>query len=236
MPGVRATAAAGHEDALHPALEDLEAGRDVAAAGDQHRLGLQDRLPEHLEPGLPQRAAGLHDVGDHVRDAQLDARLHGPVEPGHAGLDAALLEEGLHDADVRRGDAGAGELGQVGVPPRGTGEAEAAATEPELEGLLGLGAGVQQQVAAGDPDVEGALADVQRDVTRAQVEELDAVLLVDERQLLGVVALAVAGLAQDLGGGLGQRPLVGDGYSQEGHGWSFRGGRRRRRARCRWRA
>ena len=69
-----------------------------------------------------------------------------------------------------------------------------------------------------------------------RVEELDAVLGVGERQLLGVVALAVAGLAQDLGGGLGQRPLVGDGYSQQGHGWSLRGGRRRRRARCPWRA
>ena len=108
-----------------------------------------------------------------------------------------------------------GQLGEVGVAPGGAGEAEAAAAEAERQHLLGLGAGVAQQVAAGDADVEGALADVQRDVARAQVEELDAVLGVDERQLLGVLALAVAGLAQDLGRGLGQRALVGDGDAEQ---------------------
>ena len=74
------------------------------------------------------------------------------------------------------------------------------------------------------PDVEGALADVQRDVAGAQVEELDAVLAVGEGQLLGVGALLVAGLAQDVGGRLGQRALVGDRQPQQpvgqlvGHG------------------
>ena len=69
----------------------------------------------------------------------------------------------------------------AGVAAGGTGEAEAAAAEPEPHHLLGLGAGVEQQVAAGDADVEGALADVQRDVARAQVEELHAVLGVEQR-------------------------------------------------------
>ena len=64
-----------------------------------------------------------------------------------------------------------------------------------------LRAGVEQQVAAGDADVEGALADVHRDVARAQEEELDVVVRVEQVELLGVAALPVAGLAQHLGGG-----------------------------------
>ena len=115
-------------------------------------------------------------------------------------------------------DPQAGQLGQVGVAARGPGEPEPAATEAEPHRLFGLGPRVAQQVAAGDADVEGALADVQRDVARAQVEELDAVLGVGERQLLGVVALPVAGLAEDLRGRLGQRPLVGDRDAEECHG------------------
>ena len=123
----------------------------------------------------------------------------------------ALVEELPHDADVRRGDPGALRAGRGrrnGRPGRRSGSV--LRPKPSAEHLLGLGAGVEQQVAAGDADVEGALADVQRDVARAQVEELHAVLGVDERELLGVLALAVAGLAQHLGGGLRQRALVGD--------------------------
>ena len=103
-------------------------------------------------------------------------------------------------------------------------EAERRATEPELEHLLGLCSGVQQQVPAGDADVEGPLADVDRDVARTQVEELDAVARVAQRELLEVAALGVAGLAEHLGRGLAQRPLVGYGDAQRirlrvsGHG------------------
>ena len=229
MPGVSATArptcscgdvvvhhhvAAGHHHALEPAAEDVEPGRRLAAPGDQHGLGLQDRVAERLEARLGQGAAGLDHVGDHVGDAELHAGLDGPVEPVHGGVDPALGEELPHDADVGRGDPRALELGEVGVAPHRTGEAEGAAPEAEPEHLLGLGAGVEQEVAAGDADVEGALADVERDVARAQVEELDAVVDVDQRQLLGVLALPVAGLAQHLDGGLRQRALVGDGDPQ----------------------
>ena len=97
--------APGHQDALEPALEDLQPGRRVAAAGDQHGLGLQDRLAEDLQPGLTQRAAGLDDVGDRVGDAEPHARLDRAVEADHRRVDAAVLEEGTDHADVRRGDA-----------------------------------------------------------------------------------------------------------------------------------
>ena len=157
------------------------------------------------------------------------------------GADAVLLEVGAHHAGVGRGDPLAGEVGDVGELPARAREAEPAAPEAEVDGLLGLGAGVEQQVAPGDADVEGALPDVQGDVAGAQVEELDVVLGVDERELLGVVALAVAGLAQDLRGRLRQAALVGDGDAQRrargpGRGCAhccLTGGRRRRRARGR---
>ena len=76
------------------------------------------RLAERLQPGRAQGAAGLDDVGDHVGDAELDAGLDRAVEPGHGGVDAALLEERADHADVRRGDPLAGQVGEVGVPAR----------------------------------------------------------------------------------------------------------------------
>ena len=98
----------------------------------------------------------------------------------------------------------------------GTGrEPEPRTTEAELAGLLRLGAGVEQQVAAGDAHVQGAFADVQGDVAWAQVEELHTVGDVEQGELLGVGALPVAGLAQDLRGRGGQRALVRDRDPQE---------------------
>ena len=55
------------------------------------------------------------------------------------------------------------------------GEAEGGAGEAERQDHLGVGAGVDQQVLAGDADVELAGGHVDRDVLGAQVEELDLV-------------------------------------------------------------
>ena len=63
--------------------------------------------------------------------------------------------------------------------------------------------GVEQHVAAGDADVESSLADIDRNVARAQIEELDAVDFVEERQL-PIRALRVTSLPQHLGGRFGQ--------------------------------
>ena len=73
---------------------------------------------------------------------------------------------------------------------------------------------VEEQVAAGDAAVDGAGADVDRDVARAQVEELHVVVGVGDDELLGVTTHAVARLAQHLDRGLGQGSLVGNGDSQ----------------------
>ena len=55
---------------------------------------------------------------------------------------------------------------------------------------------LDQQIASGDADVELTGGDVDRDVARAEVEELDLVLRVDDAQFLGLAALLVAGLMQ----------------------------------------
>jgi hypothetical protein len=218
---------ARHQHALEPPQEHLEPGRTVrAGTSDQHRLGLQDRLAEDLEPGVAQRAPGLDDVGDHVGDAELHARLDGAVEAGHGGVDPVLLEVAAHHSGVRRGDALAAQVADRAGRAQRRREVEPRATEAEREHLLGLRAGVEQQVATGDADVEGALADVQRDVARAQVEELDAVVTVGEGESLGVGALLVAGFAQHVDGRLRQRALVGDREAEKGfvgHGGAFRG-------------
>ena len=94
------------------------------------------------------------------------------------------------------------------------GEAERRVAEAERGDLGGVGAGVEQQVAAGDADVEGARADVGGDVARTEVEELDPVAGVGGVQVARVAATGVAGLPQHLRGGLGERALVGHGDSE----------------------
>ncbi len=110
---------------------------------------------------------------------------------------------------------------------------------PSCMRLHGRRAGVQEEVAPGDADVEGPPADVDRDVAGAQVEELDAVLGVGQGQLLGVGALDVSGLLEHLRGRRATaipcsgRRLAGSRSARRGHRGSgpdpLRGGRRRRR-------
>jgi len=126
-----------------------------------------------------------------------------------------------HHAGVGRRDALAGQVGDGGGDAGATGVPEAGGAEAEGADLGGRGPGVQQQVAAGDADVEGALADVDRDVARAEVEELDAVLGGDDGQVLAIRALAVAGLGEDVGRRQREGALVGEGDAQ---GAGFRGG------------
>src|SRR5687768_5207703 len=75
---------------------------------------------------------------------------------------------------------------------------------------------VEEQVAPGDAEREVTGAHVGGDVARAQVEELDVVGAVDADEVAVGRALPVTGLPQHLRGGLGQRPLVGDGDAQHG--------------------
>lgn len=55
-----------------------------------------------------------------------------------------------------------------------------------------VGFGITSEVAAGDAEIEGAGTDVDRDVLRAQEEELDAVVIVQDGEVLGIGPAPVA--------------------------------------------
>jgi hypothetical protein len=120
------------------------------------------------------------------------------------------------DPGVAGGDPLAAEVVGAGRGAGHGGVVEGGACEPEPEDLLGVAVAVEEQVPAGDADLELAGADVGGDVTRPQEEELGVVLVVDEHQLVSRAALAVARLAEHRDGGLGQRPLVRHGDAQHG--------------------
>src|SRR5207237_3346002 len=109
------------------------------------------------------------------------------------------------------------------------GELERRDPEVEVEDLLGTGVGIDQQVPAGDSQVQVTRSDVGGDVTRPKVEELDVVRRVHAHQLALVGALPVARLAQHLCGGTGQHALVGYGDAQHLGAFRARGQRQRYR-------
>src|SRR6185369_1496268 len=80
--------------------------------------------------------------------------------------------------------------------------------EVQRDQLLRGHPAVLQQVTSGDADVEPAGADIDGDVTRAQEEELDVVLVVGHDELGAVAPDVVARVAEQLAGGGGQRALV----------------------------
>ncbi len=109
------------------------------------------------------------------------------------------------------------ELGHVGVATGGCREAERGSREAESLDLACAGhAGVEQQVTTRDAHIDRTGTDVGRDVLGAEEEELDVVLGVDDMQGLGVPASGVARLGEHVGGGLGERALVGNGDAQHG--------------------
>ena len=124
-------------------------------------------------------------------------------------MTSCLGEELLDHAGVRRGDAGV----RRGPPrcayrPGRAANRKVERAEVEVEHLVDGGAGVDEQIPAGDAEVEVTRGDVGGDVARAQVEELDVVVGVEAGEILVVGALAVSGLAQHLGGGGGETALV----------------------------
>ena len=82
-----------------------------AAAGHQHRLGLEDRS-RRTPPGPAWRSVLPVSTTSAITSATPSWMLvsTAPSRRIDGRLDAALLEERADHADVRRGDAGAGEL------------------------------------------------------------------------------------------------------------------------------
>ena len=71
-----------------------------------------------------------------------------------------------------------------------------------------FGAGVLQQILAGDADVDGATADIHGDVERAQIEQLHRVVLVLDDKLARVGAQTIPCLGEHVPGRLGQHAFV----------------------------
>ncbi|GAA2811120.1 hypothetical protein GCM10019017_66370 [Streptomyces showdoensis] len=152
-------------------------------------------------------------------DAQLDRGLDGAVEVHDGGVDALLGEVLGDDALVGGGDRHPLEVLGAVRGARAGGVTEGGPAEVQRQDLLGVGAGVQEQVAAGDADVEPAGRHVDRDVLRAEVEELHLVVRVDDDEFLGLLALPVARLMEHCHRRSGERTLVGDGDAQHGTGF-----------------
>ena len=208
-------------DAAHPLDQLVACGIAVGRAGalDEHTLGVAQGVAERDQVVLAQRAAGADDVGDGVGDAELDRDLHGAVEADDRGLDTACGQVVAHQVGVGRGDPQPREVLDRPVLARGSGVPERGAAEAERQPLGDRGTRVAGEVAAGDAEIEFTGSDVDRDVLGAQEEELDLVGRVEDGQVAGVGATAVTGLAEDFGGGLGQRALVGDCDAQHGGGF-----------------
>ena len=154
-------------------------------APHQHGLGLRMGSPK-TPARRPQRRAGLDDVGDHVGDAELDGGLDGTVQPHDLGSHAVRSEVRPDEPVVAGGDAMPVDVGQLATPrpePPRTGRWTGRSRAPISSAA---GAGVEQQVAAGDADVERPRADVHGDVARTQEEELDVVVRVGQHELAGV--------------------------------------------------
>lgn len=192
----------------------LGLGELRVATGDQDGLGVAQRLAEGGQPVLAQGPSGTDDVGDGIGHTELDGDLDRAVEPDDVGGDAAAGEVVTHQVGVRGRDALAGEVGDIPLLVGGCRVAEGRRAEAHRELLVDLGPRVAGEVASGDTEVQAPRPDVDGDVLGAQEEELDVVVVVENRQVLGVTSFAVAGLGEDGRRGFGERTLVGYGHSQ----------------------
>jgi len=73
---------------------------------------------------------------------------------------------------------------------------------------------IDQEVATGNADVDGAGTHVDSNVAGTDEEELNSVDLVEEHEFLRVTALAVASFPEKSGCGFGKRALIGHSNTQ----------------------
>ena len=140
-----------------------------------------------LQPGGAQRAPGLGDVDHAVGDVG-DLGLAGAVRQPHVGVDAALGEEALvisGYSEVTRTpsgrsstDSNARVAGDRDDDPHRVGRGLRVLQFAEADDVA---AGLLDPVAAGDPEVEQALGDVDGDLLRAQDPHLGDARVVDRR-------------------------------------------------------
>jgi len=194
----------------------------VASLGafDQYRLRITQRLTECHEIMHAQGATGPHHVGDGVGHPELHGDLHGSVQPDDCCVNTFGGQIFSHQIRVGGGDALSGQIGRRPIMAGGARVAETGRPETQRQPFPHGRIGVEHQVASGDAEIEFSRTDVDGNVLGPQKEKLDIVDRVDDGQVFRVRATPVAGLREDLGGGLAQRALVGNRDAQHVH--SFR--------------
>ena len=137
-----------------------------------------------LEPVLPQRAAGVDEVHDRVRQARDRRQLDRALDLDDLGPPAGLLEVPLRDVRVLGGDPQRPQpplvLHHVLVAGRCRQDhpaAPVAQIEELVEDPVGL---LHQDVLAGDPEVGRSRLDVGGHVRRAHRDQDQAADLEDE--------------------------------------------------------
>ena len=150
-------------------------------------------LRQHLQVVLPQGGAGLHNVHDHVGEAQDGGQLDGAVQ--------------LDDVDVPAlgGVVPLGDVHELGGHPQGPalvllkilgpGHAHAAPAQARVQQLIHVRAGLRQDVLAHDADVRRAVLHVDGHVAGLYEKIADARPGVLHHQLPGVGVVLRAAVA-----------------------------------------
>ena len=171
-------------------------------------------LRQHLQIVLPQGGARLHDVHNHIGEAQDGGQLNGAVQ--------------LDDVDVPAlgGVVPLGDIPEFGGHPQGPalvlgkvfrpGHAHAAPAQARVQQLIHIRAGLGQDVLAYDADVRRAVLHVDGHVAGLHQEVADARLSVLHHQLpgVGVVFRAAVAHARQQVVNLVSQAALGQGHVQ----------------------
>ena len=187
------------------------AGAPLLGVGGADQDGLAvDEPADAAEAVHHQCRPGGHEVDDAVREAHPGRDLDGAADRHHLHRDAALAEEPAGGVRVGGGEAEVAQvLDRPGLRVVRDGGFEPAAAVAELGEDRQLGAGLQQQVRAGDAQVRDAVADELDDVLGPDEQDVQREVLdvADERS--GVVLEHQAGVTEEVQRGLDEATLVG---------------------------
>ncbi len=193
------------------------ASRSAAALAIGGRIGDEDRLRLEDVADLAQavhheRGAGRDEIDDGLGKAEAGRDLDGARDRDDVDRDALGLEEATGRVGVGGGDAQAAQV--FDGPVRrvvGNGGGQAAAPVPELADPWQLGAGLREEVDAGDAEVRHAVADELDDVVRADEQDVEVVVLDAGHEAAVVLVEHESGIVKEPKGGFDHPPLVRDG-------------------------
>jgi hypothetical protein len=158
-----------------------------------------------------ERRSGRHEIDDPLRQAESRRDLHRARDRDDLDRDPPLLEEPTRRRRVGGGDPQTGQVldGLVGRIGR-HGGGQAAASVAQRADARQLGAGLGQQVDAGDPEVGDAIADELDDVVRPDEEDVELVVLDDRDETPVVLLEDEPGVPEQPEGRIDEAALVRD--------------------------